>query len=141
MQEFCQKYLKLFLLLRIMKRRLLQIVDYLGMSVRAFEVDCELQRGNISNMSESGAIGSDKLAKIIDKHPEINAEWLITGKGAMCKNNQSIGNIDKSSVIGANVNGNGINIHGASSELVDVIRQQQEQINKLIEVINKLSDK
>ena len=71
-----------------MKKRLLQIADYLGMSVRAFEAACELQRGNISNMSENGAIGSDKLSKIIDSFPDINPEWLITGKGEMLKSEE-----------------------------------------------------
>jgi len=70
-----------------MKKRLLQIADYLGMSVRGFETACELQRGNISNMSENGAIGSDKLSKIIDKFPDINLEWLLTGNGQMLKSN------------------------------------------------------
>lgn len=69
-----------------MKERLLQLADYKGLSVRAFEQECGLQRGNISNMSENGAIGSDKLSKIIDAISEVNIEWLITGKGAMLKN-------------------------------------------------------
>ncbi len=66
-----------------MKERLLQIADYLGLSVRAFELKCGLQRGNISNMSENGAIGSDKLSKIIDSCSDINIEWLLTGRGTM----------------------------------------------------------
>ncbi len=69
----------------VMKERLLQIAAYLGLSVRSFEAECGLQRGNISNMSESGAIGSDKLSKIYVKYPELNLEWLLTGIGSMLK--------------------------------------------------------
>lgn len=68
-----------------MKERLLQIAEYKGLSVRAFELECGLQRGNISNMAKDGAIGSDKLSKIIDANEDINIEWLIRGKGDMMK--------------------------------------------------------
>lgn len=73
----------------VMKKRLLDIIKYLNMSTRSFEAECSLQRGNISNMSEDSAIGSDKLSKIHARFPEINLEWLITGQGSMLKNKDS----------------------------------------------------
>ena len=68
-----------------MKKRLLEIASYFAVSVRRFEEECGLKRGNISNMTEDSSIGSDKLSKIIDKYPSINLEWLITGNGDMLK--------------------------------------------------------
>jgi hypothetical protein len=74
-----------------MKERLLEIADLLGLSVRKFEHSSGLQRGNISNMSDNGAIGSDKLSKIFDKFPQINPEWLLTGKGAKLRSYSVLG--------------------------------------------------
>lgn len=68
-----------------MKKRLLEIVDYYAISVRKFEEECGLKRGNISNMSDDSSIGSDKLSKIIDRYSNINIEWLLTGSGEMLK--------------------------------------------------------
>jgi phage repressor protein C with HTH and peptisase S24 domain len=76
-----------------MKKRLLEIVDFMKLSVRSFEVACGLQRGNISNMTDESAIGSDKLSKIIDSFPFFNAEWILTGKGSMIKDNVDINSL------------------------------------------------
>ena len=65
--------------------RLYKIAEYKGLSMRKFEEVCNLKRGNISNMTEYGTIGSDKLSKIIDAISDINIEWLLTGKGDMFK--------------------------------------------------------
>lgn len=70
----------------LMKKRLLELADYYSVSVRKFEEECGLKRGNISNMTDDSSIGSDKLSKIIDRYPFVNMEWLITGKGDMLKN-------------------------------------------------------
>lgn len=67
------------------KARLQKLAEYYGFSIRKFEEYCGLNRGNISNIADQGAIGSDKLSKIIDKNPNISFEWLLTGKGEMLK--------------------------------------------------------
>jgi len=36
-------------------------------------------------LDKTGAIGTDKYLKIIEYFPEINPEWLLTGKGSMLK--------------------------------------------------------
>lgn len=62
------------------KDRLKQLAQLKGLSIRAFEEACGLGRGNISNMSQDGNIGSDKLSKIIDTFPGVDIYWLLTGK-------------------------------------------------------------
>ena len=46
-----------------LKGRIKILSVHLGLSIREFERECGLKRGNISNMT--GALGSDKLSKII----------------------------------------------------------------------------
>lgn len=64
------------------KERLYETAVNKGLSVRSFEEMCGLGRGNISNMKENGAIGSDKLAKIVDTYPDLDIVWLLTGKSS-----------------------------------------------------------
>lgn len=61
-----------------LRDRLISVAGNNGLSVREFEQKAGLNRGNISNMT--GAIGSDKLSKIIDAFPEVDLHWLVTGK-------------------------------------------------------------
>lgn len=72
------------------RERLYKIADINGLSMRKFEELCGLKRGNISNMTELGAIGSDKLSKIIDTFSDVNAQWLLSGEGEMLKNNSDL---------------------------------------------------
>ena len=67
----------------MLKERILEVCNQLDVSVREFERSCGLGRGNISNMT--GALGSDKLSKIIDTYPDINLYWLLTGEGESFK--------------------------------------------------------
>lgn len=70
------------------KDRLKQLAQTEGLSMRAFEETCGLGRGNISNMSQEGGIGSDKLTKIIDTFPKVDLYWLLTGEGDMLKSDK-----------------------------------------------------
>lgn len=53
----------------------------------AFEKVCGLSRFYIRNLNatEKGNAGVDTIAKIYDIFPQINLEWLVTGKGKMFK--------------------------------------------------------
>ena len=70
------------------KNRLKRLAQTEGLSMRAFEETCGLGRGNISNMSQEGGIGSDKLTKIIDTFPMVDLYWLLTGEGDMLKSDK-----------------------------------------------------
>ena len=50
-----------------------------------FEAYCELSNRYIYNSIRNGkgAIGTDIIARIVDKFPELNVKWLCTGKGNM----------------------------------------------------------
>ncbi len=65
------------------KERLLEVIKYNKISVRAFEVSIGASNGYVKNISKS--IGLDKMEKFIEIYSNINIEWLITGKGSMLK--------------------------------------------------------
>lgn len=51
-----------------------------------FEAYVGISAGYISNMNKnSGGISSDVMLKLKDKFPNLNLDWLITGKGEMLK--------------------------------------------------------
>jgi hypothetical protein len=62
------------------KKRLLQFIDYKGLSKRRF---CEKNSLSHTIFNNNSAMGSDKLELIYNNYPEINMDWVITGRGKM----------------------------------------------------------
>jgi hypothetical protein len=128
-----------------MKERLIEFLAYLGIGQTKFEEKVGLSRGLINNIK--GNISLNSLKKIEDAYPELNENWLKTGEGEMLKNNQQIGDIAHSTVVGANVNGNGIKItHNDLSGMIelqkgyqDMIKKSQEQIDRLIGIVEQFN--
>lgn len=82
--------------------RLKILIESEKISVRAFETKIGCSNGVIARcISKQTDIQSVWLNKIIEAYPDINAYWLITGKGDMyinkCRNN-STNTIDLSSI-------------------------------------------
>lgn len=62
------------------KNRILQYLEYKGVSKYKFYVESRITRGVLDK--DSG-ISEDNIAKFIAYEPNINLEWLLTGKGEM----------------------------------------------------------
>jgi len=64
------------------RERLTQILSSKQMSSSAFADYLEIQRSNMSHyLSGRNKPGVEILQKILDKFPDISAEWLIMGRG------------------------------------------------------------
>lgn len=100
-----------------LKDRLKTIAQRNHLSIRAFEETCNLGRGNVGNMAQDGSIGSDKLAKIIDTFPDVNLQWLLTGKGSMLKDNDIPGEVVYNPNIG--IPYYDVDFYGGFSEVYD----------------------
>ncbi|MDR0792759.1 MAG: helix-turn-helix domain-containing protein [Chitinophagaceae bacterium] len=104
-------------------------------------------------------VSAEILNKIISNF-DIDANWLLSGKGKMQQNEHRIGDISNSTVVGANISGHGVSIHHPISEeiiakfskncseiskqidiLIATTNKLQEQIDYLSTIINKLNDK
>jgi hypothetical protein len=126
-----------------MKERLIEFLAYLGIGQTKFEEKVGLSRGLINNIK--GNISLKTLKKITESYPELNEDWLETGEGKMLKNKQQIEGVTNSTIVGANVNGNGIKItHNDLSGMIelqkgyqDMIKKSQEQIDRLIGIIEQ----
>ena len=73
-----------------MKDRLTQFLQLEQLSPARFADILGVQRSGVSHiLSGRNKPGFDLIEKILTKFPEINAEWLITGKGKMYKETES----------------------------------------------------
>lgn len=67
------------------------IVNYLKTNISEFESKINVGRGVIYNaINKSRNIGLDNIQKILTHCPEINADWLLTGEGAMIEGSHTL---------------------------------------------------
>jgi phage repressor protein C with HTH and peptisase S24 domain len=67
------------------KQNILHYLDLKGISKYQFYKDSGITRGVLD---QNGGMSEENTAKFIAYEPNINPEWLITGEGAMLKNDK-----------------------------------------------------
>lgn len=73
----------------MVSERLGQYLDQKGISFYAIENALNAGRGSISKAVKEGkSIGSNTLENILNLYPDLNPNWLLTGKGSMCKDEE-----------------------------------------------------
>lgn len=105
----------------------MQIIEFYGLKTSQFEQKIGVSNGAIRNsMRRKGGLSSDILSKILDKYPEISPDWLLLGKGEMLRENVAKESENKAST-------------AETAEFLEIIKQQQETINRLMGIIENLS--
>lgn len=64
------------------KDRILQFIEYKGISKNKFYIETGISNGVLDKKS---GLSMETVEKFYSTYPEINAEWLLTGKGEMLK--------------------------------------------------------
>lgn len=62
------------------RERLIQFIDFKKISKNKFYLNCGLPNGAFTTVK---SIGSENLEKISSAFPELNMDWVITGRGEM----------------------------------------------------------
>ncbi|MDP3444836.1 MAG: hypothetical protein Q8T08_18410 [Ignavibacteria bacterium] len=64
------------------RQRVLEYLDYKSLSRYKFYKMTGLSNGFLD---KEGSMTTDKCMKIVDEFPDLNIDWLITGKGSMIR--------------------------------------------------------
>jgi transcriptional regulator with XRE-family HTH domain len=134
-------------MIRDIRLRIKQLRNEKKLTQDEFSNILGIKQANLSHIENKGSkISVDILDRIISNF-DINADWLLYGKGKIFRNEQTIGDISKRTVVSKNIHDSDISIQLATlletiAENYNVIiKRQQEQIDGLISIINKLSSK
>lgn len=73
------------MILATTKERLLQYIDYKGISKTQFYADLDIKRGLLDSDKMKATISDVILAKILVTYTDLNIEWLLSEKGEMLK--------------------------------------------------------
>ncbi len=114
------------------KQRLIEFIKREGLSQSRFEKAVGLSNGYVNNISKG--IGADKLQRITEKFPYLNAEWLLTGKGEMLKANT----IQERTELPINPNVEPINNESMLNRAFDALERRDAEYAKQGERIDRL---
>ena len=67
------------------KGRFLQFLEKQNISVYKFSTESGISKSNFSGKSLSSELGGNQISEILTRFPELNPEWLLTGKGEMLR--------------------------------------------------------
>lgn len=67
-----------------MVTRIKQLIMELGLSTRAFAINCGLRQNTLSNqLNGMRDLSLQTVSAILESYPQISADWLMRGKGQM----------------------------------------------------------
>lgn len=66
------------------RNRIKEFVKFIKIPISTFEKSISVTNGYVNSISKN--MGIDKIELIIEKYPNLNIEWLLSGKGSMIKN-------------------------------------------------------
>lgn len=67
------------------KERILQFIDYKGITKELFCKNTGISTSNLKGKSLFSEIGGSKIAEILSIYGEISPAWLLTGEGEMLR--------------------------------------------------------
>ena len=125
----------------MIKERIIQFIDSKGVTKEHFYNKIGMTSANFRGKAKETPINSTAIENILSEFPDLNLDWLITGKGEMTKMSTQIvkneGTTNNQNNINAPVEGNitisqneMYNIIEIQRELNSIIKTSQEQLSE-----------
>jgi transcriptional regulator with XRE-family HTH domain len=126
------------------KERLREFIKYKGISERSFCLTIGVSFSYVNSIRKS--IQPDKMKSITALYPELNPIWLITGDGKMLSdfNTNNINGSGNTAVAGDRNKVTNNDIAGMielQKGYQTIIKEKDDQINRLISIVGKLSER
>lgn len=116
--------------------RIYEYITSIGLTFNKLAIELNISNSYFSKMYKNkGSIGSDIIEKILRIHTDLNADWLITGRGSMLLNDTKE-DIDKNEVSAPDID----NLVDEEEDASVDIKISNKTMEKMIERLLKLLD-
>lgn len=123
----------------MIKERILQFIEYKGVTKERFYEKIGMTSANFRGKAKETPINSTAIENILSEYPDLNLEWLITGKGQMVKGNIQNIHIEGKNKHLNNINGSS-NITISQNDISEIISLQKEMNSIIKTTQNQLSE-
>lgn len=113
------------------KERVLLIAESKRISKTEFFKDLGLSYANFKGIQKSSSLSSDAIVTILTNYPDIDPEWLVTGKGEMLRQESTVLR-DKTEFYGEPVV-----VNEVEQTLIDVLKMVISSQEKTIQSLEK----
>lgn len=117
-------------------QRIEQVLKFLDMTARSLAFAIGLKSPQIFYDIKAGKCGISKsLAENIQEHfLNISAAWLLTGEGKMTPG----ASVQQNNQNGDNYQGDGMTVHKSDADFLSLLKKKDEQIDRLLHIIEKM---
>ena len=130
------------------KQRILQIIEIKGDTKEKILNLIGISKSNFSSVGLKSEVGGSVCSKILNIYPDLSAEWLLTGKGEMFRQNvqKDVNSTPQkllenqrtnANIQQINQNSNDKNVTSLIRILENTIVEKDKQIEKLLDIIGK----
>ncbi|MBR4535982.1 MAG: hypothetical protein IKO62_04920 [Bacteroidales bacterium] len=129
------------------KLRAMQFIKNQNISKSDFCAKTGISYSNVKGNAQKSELGGEQISKILEIYPELSADWLVTGRGPMLRNN-IVQSIEGDHNIQTAGNGNITVSHRELEDkisflednvlfLTEQLKEKDNQINTLLSIIQK----
>jgi hypothetical protein len=83
----------------MIKERIIRLIEYKEIPKEEFYVKIGMTSASFRGSAKSTPLNSNAIGNILSAIPDVNSEWLLTGKGDMLKSNRREANLSKRKLI------------------------------------------
>lgn len=125
----------------MIKERVIQLLENKGIAKEKFYKKIGVTSANFRGNAKNTPLNSTAIENILSEIPDLNVEWLLTGKGSMLKEDIK-SNISQSITGDSNIqSGNDTTITGDCLQQVQELKKKLREKDKEIERQRKQIDK
>lgn len=100
----------------MIKERVIRLIEYKGIPKEDFYVKIGMTSASFRGNAKSTPLNSKAIENILSTIPDVNPEWLLTGKGSMLREDVSnFNNITNTGYIDGGVIGSGNNVYNSDT--------------------------
>ena len=140
----------------MIKERVVQVIEIKGIAKEKFFEKIGVTSANFRGNARKTPLNSTTIENILSEIPELNPEWLLTGKGSIFKENKSPINQnlngDDNIMIGGNNSGQVANKKNSEGQIIkdlqteiirlkNLLEEKEKQLTEKEKQISKLIDK
>jgi hypothetical protein len=117
------------------KVRILQYLEYKGISKPQFYTDIDIKRGLLDSDKMNATVTDIVVAKILVKYRDIDPSWLLTGEGTMLRDNK----ISEENIMGTVPNA--VPISPAEESIIyKMYKEKDLEVKDLMETVGSLKE-